>query len=138
MPIIKIRTTTRNGMAQKVVDDIDAGSGAGKLKFYSGSMPANADTAVTSQTLLGTLVCSDPSANVATGTVTFAAITQDNAADNGGTASFVAVTDSNDVVVCYLDVTDTGGTGAVKLNTVTIVAGGPILMNSLTITVGGA
>lgn len=138
MPVYKIRTSTRNKMAQDIIDDLDAGAGPAKLKFYAGTMPANADTAITSQTLLGTLTCSDPSATKAAGVITFSAITQDSAADAGGTASFAAFTDSADNVIMYLDVTNEAGTGAVKINTTTIVQGGPILMNSQTITVGGA
>lgn len=135
--LIRIKTTIRNSMAQQIANAADAGSGPAKLKFFTGTMPA-ADVAITTQTLLGTLTGSDPVASIDNGTMTFAAITQDNAADNGGTAAFCQLTDSDDNHVCYLDVTNEAGNGAVKLNTVTVVAGGPIRMNSLTITIGGA
>lgn len=138
MPVYKFSTALRQSIAQAIIDAIDAGTGAGKFKFYAGSMPANADTAITSQTLLGTLICFDPSATKEAGVVNFAAITQDDAADASGTAAFVAITDSADNVIMYLDVTNEAGPGAIKLNTVNIVAGGPIKMNSQTITVGGA
>ena len=138
MPVYKFTTALRQTMAQNIIDAIDAGAGPGKIKFYTGSMPANADTAITTQTLLGTLTCADPSATKAAGVITFSAVTQDSAADAGGTAAFAALTDSADNVLMYLDVTNEAGTGAVKINTTTIVQGGPIVMNSLTITIGGA
>ena len=138
MPVIKIKTTTRNKMAQQIVDDLDADAGPSVLEFYTGAQPAGPDEAVTSQTLLGELICSDPSASISGGVITFGAITQDNAANNGGTAAWARHKSSGGTAVVDYDVTDLGGTGAIKLNTTTIVAGGPILMNSLTITIGGA
>jgi hypothetical protein len=138
MPNYKFPTTLRNALGQKIIDACDAGTGSCKFKFYGGSIPADGDTAIGSQTLLGTLTASDPVATVTGGVVTFAAITQDSAADATGTASFAAVTDSDDVLVCYLDVTNEAGTGAIKINTVSIYAGGPIQMNSFAITMGGA
>lgn len=92
----------------------------------------------TGDVLLGTLTLSDSAGTVATGSITFGAITQDNAADATGKARRAALLDSDDTLACELDVTATGGDGAIKLNTVNIVAGGPILMNSLVITMGGA
>ena len=88
--------------------------------------------------LLGTLTLSDSAGTVATGSITFGAITQDSAADATGKARRAALLDSDDTLVCELDVTATNGGGAITLNTVNIVAGGPILMNSLVITIGGA
>lgn len=136
MAIIRFSTPIRTAMAQQVADKINAGSGAGKILFYTGTMPADADTAITSQVLLGTLVCSDPCASVTTPTITFGAITQDDAADASGTATWCRIVDSDDGKCVDLDVTAAAGTGAVKLNTTTIVAGGPIRMNSLTVTIG--
>lgn len=138
MPVIKIKTTTRNKMGQQIVDDLDAGSGPSVLEFYTGTQPAGPDVAVTTQALLGELVCSDPSASITDGVITFGAITQDSLANNGGTATWARHKASNGTAVVDYDVTNAAGTGAIKLNTTTIVQGGPILMNSLTITVGGA
>lgn len=138
MPIVKIKPTTRTKMAQQIVDDLDAGVGPSLLKFYTGTMPASPTVAVTTQTLLGTLTCSEPSATVTDGVITFAAITQDNAADAGGTATWCRHLSSDGSAVVDYDVTDTAGTGAVKINNVTIIQGGPIAMTDLTITIGGA
>lgn len=138
MAIIKIAVATRNKMAQDIIDDLDAGSGPSILEFYTGAQPAGPDTAVTDQVKLGTLVCADPSATKTAGVITFAAITQDDAADAGGTATWARHKSSAGTGVVDYDVTSEAGTGAIKLNTVTIVAGGPIKMNGLSITLGGA
>jgi hypothetical protein len=136
MAIIRFKGTVRNAMAQVILDALDAGSGAGVLEFYTGSMPATPDVAVTTQTKLGTLTLSDPSGTISNGVLTFLTITQDNAADATGDATWVRLFDSNGVVVTDMDVTDEAGTGAVKINTIHIVIGGPILMPTLAITVG--
>lgn len=138
MAVFKLSAAVRGAMANAVISAIDAGSGPAVLKFYTGTMPAGPDTAVSTQTLLGTLTCSDPSATQTGGVITFAAITQDSAADATGTATWARLETSAGTAVCDFDVTDTGGNGSIKLNVVTIVSGGPITMTSLTITMGGA
>lgn len=138
MPIIKISTAVRNAMAQQIIDALDAGAGPALLLFYTGEQPAGPDTFVTSQTLLGTLTCSDPVGNKAAGVITFSAITQDSAADATGAAAWARLQDSDGVAVADFDVTNEAGTGAIKLNTVNIVAGGPIQMSALVISLGGA
>lgn len=136
MAIFKLVTAVRNAMGQVIVDALDAGAGAAILEFYTGTMPATTGGALSGNTLLGTLTCSDPSATISTGILTFSVIAQDNAADASGTASWARLKDSTGAAVADMDVTDLAGTGTIKLNTVTIVAGGPILMNSYVITVG--
>jgi hypothetical protein len=137
MPITKLAVSTRNKMAQQIIDDLDSGSGPSILVFYTGAQPAGPDTAVTDQVKLGTLICSDPSATKANGVITFSAITQDDAADNGGTATWCRHLNSDNAAVADHDVTNVAGTGAVKLSNVLIVAGKPISMQTLTITIGG-
>ena len=136
--ILRFATTLRSAIANAIIAACDAGSGACYIEFYTGSIPTNLGDALTTQVKLGTLVCSDPSATQASGLITFGAITQDSAADAGGTAAWVYIKDSTGAIVAAGDVTDAAGAGFVKVNTTTIVAGGPISMSSLTITVGGA
>lgn len=138
MPITKLAVSTRDKMAQQIIDDLDAGAGPSVLEFYTGNQPAGPDTAVTNQVKLGTLVCSDPSATKANGVITFAEITQDDAADNGGTATWCRQKSSAGTAVADHDVTNEAGTGAVKLSNVAVLSGGSIGMVSLTITIGGA
>lgn len=137
MANVKIAVGTRTKMAQQIVDDLDAGAGPSVLEFYTGTQPDGPATAVTDQILLGELVCSDPSAVVASGVITFASISQDGSANATGTATWARHRDSAGAAVIDYDVSVEAGSGAVKINTTAIVAGGPIQMNSLTITMGG-
>lgn len=136
MATTRITNAAGGACATAIMDAIDAGSGAGTLKVYAGTMPANADTAITDQTLLGTLTLADPCGSVTNKTLTFGAITQDSAADATGTASFARIADSSGTTVMDVDITATGGGGTLTLNTVSIVAGGPIAVTSFSVTVG--
>jgi hypothetical protein len=49
---IKISTAARNAMADALVDLLDAGAGAGKIRIYDGTQPAGPGTAITTQVLL--------------------------------------------------------------------------------------
>lgn len=130
----RLSATGRNAAANAIRDLIDAGSGAGTLRVYTGTQPATPQTGA-SGTLLGTLTFSDPCApNASVGVVTFSAITQDSAADAGGAAGWARLADSAGNAVIDVEVSATGGGGALQLNTVTIVAGGPITVTSLTLT----
>lgn len=136
--ILRFATSLRSAIANAIIAACDAGSGACYIEFYTGAIPANLGDTLTTQVKLGTLTCSDPSATQASGVITFAAITQDSAADAGGEAAWVYIKDSTGAIVAAGDVTNNAGNGFVKVNTTTVVAGGPISMSSLTITVGGA
>ena len=123
----------KNGM----LDTLTAAMGSGaKLKIYdnTGGVPANADAALGSQVLLGTLTFSaTPFPAAAAGVLTANAITQDSAADATGTAAFFRITTSADVVLAQGTV---GTSGAdLNLNTTSIVLGGPISVTSMTISI---
>lgn len=132
---LSFAATTANAMLAIINTNIDAGASAGNIRIYGGTMPATADTALSGNTLLAELVCSDPSAAAPTAkTLTLSAITQDASANASGTATFFRVTDSDNNVVLQGDVSATGGNGALQLNTVAIVAGGPVQITSATFT----
>lgn len=136
MATIHVAAAARNAMLDALSARLNLGSGPATIKFYTGTQPANADTALSGNTLLGTLTCTDPEAPAASsGTTTFSAITQDSSADATGTATFARIQDSdgNNVIDC--DVTATGGGGAITLNTTSIVTGGPIVISSFTISI---
>lgn len=135
MAVMKLRTTVKNSVLTPLNDAISAGASPGVLKLYTGTMRATPETAITTQTLLGTLTFSDPAGVVANGALTMSAITQDAEADATGTATWATVEDSNGLSVFDIDVTNTGGGGTLQLNTVNIVAGGPILVTSFVISV---
>ena len=137
MAALSYIATLKNSMLAEITTLIDAGAGAGTLRIYDGTPPADADTALSGNTLLAQLTMSDPSAAApSAGVWTASAITQDSSADATGTASFFRILDSNAVVVLQGDVTATAGGGDIELNTVSITSGSPVSVTSLTITEG--
>lgn len=134
MAVITPSAALKTAILTAVNDALNAGTGAATIKLYTGTKPASPDTAVTTQTLLGTLVCSDPAGTVAGGSLTFGPITSDSAADASGTATWLRIADSDGVAVFDLDVTVTGSGGAAQMNTTSVVVGGPITAPSVVIT----
>lgn len=137
-----VGTTLSNAAAiaacDAIVDLIDGGSGAGKLRIYDGTKPANPDVAISTQTLLAELTLSDPAFGAAAdanpgGRATASSITQDSSANNSGTASWFRVVDSNNVAI--LDGTVGTSDADLILVTVTIVATQPVQVSSWTVTV---
>jgi hypothetical protein len=129
----RVVVAQRNARLDALKTAIDAGSGAGTIKIYTGTQPANADAALSGNTLLGTLTFTDPSAPAASaGVLTFSAITQDVAADATGTATWARIADSTGATVFDCDVGTAGAT--INLNTTSIVTGGPIQISSFTVT----
>lgn len=138
MATIHLLPADRTAMATALRTALDSGAAACTLEFYDGAMPAGPATAVGAQVKLGTLTCSDPLGSEAAGALTFGAITQDDAADASGTATWARLKDGDGVARGDFDVTNAAGAGTIKLNTTTIVAGGPIRVTSFVITMGGA
>lgn len=135
MAIIRFVTAVKNSALDTIKTAIDAGSGAGTIKIYTGTQPTSPADAITTQTLLGTLTFSDPCGTSASGTLTMSAITQDSSADATGTATWARIADSTGSTVCDVDVTATGGGGTLQFNMTSFVIGGPILISAFTITV---
>lgn len=133
MANVRLATAPQNAACDAIVDLIDAGAGAGTIKIYDGTQPANANTAVTTQTLLATLTYSATAFGAASsGVATAAAITGDSAADATGTATWARVADSNGNTIFDCDVNTTGAT--INLNSVSIVTGGTVDISSFTLT----
>lgn len=135
MAVLHFAAAVKNSILTPIRDAIDAGAGAGTVKIYTGTIPATADTAITSQVLLGTLTFADPCGTVSAGVLTMNAITQDSSADATGTASWARIADSTGAAVKDIDVTTTGGGGALQMNTTNIVTAGPILISSFAVSV---
>lgn len=132
----KLAAPVANSLALALIAALDDGSGNATIAIYTGAIPATPLTAISTQTLLGTLTCSDPVGTATDNVITFGTITQDSAADAGGTATWARIFSADGDAVIDVDVTNGGGTGVIKLNTTTIVSGGPIQITSFTITVG--
>ena len=134
MAILRSRTTTANKALTQYKDDLDAGSGPGTAKIYSGTMPATPETAAAG-TLLAELVLSKPCGVVADKKLTFSAIAQDTEANATGYAGYVRLADSDGNVIIDGDVSGTGGTGVLKLNTTIVTALGPVFINSFELSI---
>src|SRR5216684_293743 len=104
-----LATATLNGEADATARLLDAG----KIKLYSGTVPANANASLGAAVLLATLTFSATSAPASSGGVMTAnAITSDTNAAATGTASFFRATKSDGTtVVMQGSVTATGGGG---------------------------
>lgn len=129
----RLSTDTRNKACDAIVDDLDAGAGAGTIAIRTGAQPTNVGDA-DSGTLLGTLTFSDPAFGAAaTGVATASAITSDSNADASGTAGHARLKDSDGNI--HSDCTCGQGSGDINFDNNVIVAGGTIAITSMTITV---
>lgn len=134
MATIKLATAVATAMVDAVVDRIDADAGAGTLKIYSGSVPADGD-ATPAGTLLATITLADPAFGATSSidaTVSRAVMT-DPAAVNwsaSGTAGCYIVEDQSGDNVWVGDVTATGGGGSLQLSSTTAVSGSPVDITS--------
>lgn len=129
----RLATDTRNKACDAIVDDIDAGAGAGTIAVRTGTQPTNVGDADTG-TLLGTLTFSDPAFGASsTGTATASAITSDTNADASGTAGHFRIKDSDSNI--HSDGTCGQGSGDMNFDNNVIVIGGTIAVSSMTVTV---
>lgn len=88
---LKYSNGTRNAQQNGLITY--AGSGA-LINIYAGSQPANANTAISGQTLLVTLTVSGSFGTDSNGTITLSTVTNGTAVATG-TASFFRITQSN-------------------------------------------
>lgn len=114
----------RSAKAQKVIDLLDDGTGAGYFEVRTGSQPATpADTAT--GTLLATVVLEDPCGTESGGTVTFADPDPVNAVATG-TAGWCRFYNGDGTVRFDGHATTTGGGGVVTFSTLSLVNGEPV------------
>ena len=132
----QLSNATVNAQADALARLVDNGY----LRIYSGSKPANADTAVSTQTLLAELRFAATSAPAAVaGVLTFNAISSDTAADATGTATwFRALKSDGTSAVLDGTVGATGSTSNLELATTSIVANARISVTSFVHTVSKA
>lgn len=130
---LSYRTALRNARLDEIIAAI--GSSA-KIRIYSGTPPADVNTALSGNTLLAELTCSATVAPAAaSATLTFNAITQDSSADNTGTATFFRILDSAGTTA-HVQGTVGAGSGDLSLNTTSIVSGAVVSISSCVITAG--
>lgn len=133
---IRYPTATRNALCDAWVDRFDAGSGAGKIRIYSGTQPASANDAA-SGTLLAEITLNDP----AFGSASAGAATIDSdpaltdTVDITGTAGWWRGLDSDNNTVCDGSITATGGGGDLTLASTSLTASGTVTVAGGTLTV---
>lgn len=98
---------------------IDAASGPGKLRLYTGSMPAKG-AAITTQTLIAEcLFATNCAASIFAGTLTFNPLAAGLIVATG-TIVWARILDGDDGFVMDMDVGDSGSSAAIKLSTTVI------------------
>lgn len=128
---VRISTACRNAMVTAAKALIDAGSGAGKVRVYTGTQPAGPGTSATG-TLLVEIALADP----ATGSASSGSAAGDvdpiptGVAVADGTAGYIRVLDSDNVAI--IDAAVTGGEAVVTPGTIT--TGVTVSLTSLTLT----
>lgn len=125
----------------------DAGIGSlansGKVRIYSGTVPATADTALdipTTHVLLAELtLAADAFPPASDGLLTANAVASDTSADADGTASFFRVYKSDGTTVLWQGTVGptSGGAGSADMliNSVALAAGALVSVNTVTYTV---
>jgi hypothetical protein len=131
------RTAGANAARDAALNAVTATLGSGRLRIYSGTAPANADGALSGNTLLAELTLNATAfAAAVNGVATANAITGDTSADATGTPTFFRLFQSNGTSVVFQG---TAGASGQELNLSglsggQIVAGGSVSVSSLTIT----
>lgn len=134
---IALADTIRTARATAILTAMDAGSGPAVMKFYTATQPTKG-AAITDQTLLGTVTCSDPAGTVLSGVLTLSAIADDALADADGITTWARVLDSTGAFVMDITVTNNAGAGPIKMASTQIYAGGIIRVASAIFTEGNA
>lgn len=130
-----------NNVAKSMLDAFTTANDAGTaavINIYSGTAPADADTALSGNTLLAQLTMSATSFGAATDAnpgaiITANAITADSSADATGTASFFRLLTQNAGTVTFQGSVGTSAADMI-LNTVSITAGSTVSITSATLT----
>jgi len=126
----QISTTAQNAACNAVVDLLDGGY----LRIYSGSKPANANTAITDQVLLAELRFGTPAfGDAANGVATANAITSDTNANATGTAAWFRSLQSDGTTVVFDGTVGTSGAN-LNLDSTSISTGDTVAVSSLTYT----
>lgn len=110
---------------------------SGYIKIYSGTQPANANTALSGNTLLATLRFSATAFANSNGVLTANAITSDTSAAGTGTASFFRVLQSDNATVVFDGTVGTASANMI-LPTTSISAGQTVSCSSFVHTINAA
>jgi hypothetical protein len=136
---IKISVAAAIAACDTLVDLIDVGGTANHLRIYSGTEPATADTALSGNTMLVNFDLPDPSFGAAVsanggGTATLNTTSPVTAAATGTATFFRVLAGDGTTVIMQGSVSDTGGSGDLKLSSTAIVSGIDVEIVSMTVT----
>jgi hypothetical protein len=128
---LKMSNAAVNAEADALSDLLDNGY----IRIYSGTQPANADTALSGNTLLAELRAANPASGAAVaGVITFTAPTSDSSNDATGTATFYRALKSDGTSVVMDGSVGTSGAD-MNLNSTAIQSGAQTDVTSWTHTV---
>lgn len=123
-----------NAQRSRAADAVTVRANNGRLRIYDGTPPANANAALSGNTLLADLTLSATAfAPAVNGVATANAITGDPSADNSGTATFFRVLESDLTAVVYQGTAGISG-AELNLSSVSVIANGPVSVTALTYT----
>lgn len=127
---LTLANAVRSAMANTGLDSVDAGTGPGKIRVYSGSRPAGPDTALSGNTLLAEFALADPAWAAAVNGAKDLDADPDLSTTGlaAGTASFFRALDSDNVAK-YDGAVATSGSD-LNLNTTTISVGLTVTITS--------
>ena len=125
---LKYSNGTRNAQQQGLITY--AGSGS-IIRLYDGTQPANANTAISTQTLLVSLTIAGGFGTDSNGTITLGAVTSGTAGASG-TASFFRIVKSDGTTVVMDGSVGTSGSD-LNLNTTTVASSQTVSITAGTI-----
>lgn len=130
---LKISDTLANAEANAIASLFNSGF----LRIYDGSQPADANTAITTQTLLAELTFGSPAFGAAVaGVITANAITPDSDANASGNATWYRCVKSDGVTVLVDGSVGSTGSGCdCEMNQTSITIHQPVSITSFTHTV---
>ena len=123
-----------NAQRSRAADAVTVRANNGRLRIYGGTATANAEAALSGNTLLADLTLSAIAFGAAVnGVATANAITADSSADATDTATFFRVVESDLTTVVFQGTAGTSG-AELNLSSVSVIAGGPVSVTALTYT----
>jgi hypothetical protein len=125
----------RDDLIDAVTAQLDLGDASGLLILYDGTQPVDADTAVTTQTVLASLELDDPAfAAASAGTAVLASLPRTTEASASGTATWARIYDSDMVAIMDISVGGAGSGAELILDNTTVTAGYDVTITALSVT----
>lgn len=124
-----------NAQASRAADAVTARCNNGVLRLYSGAVPANADAALSGNTMLAEVTFGATAfAPAVNGVATANAISQDSAIDASGTATFFRAFESGGTVAVFQGTVAVSGADLNVTPSVSLIQNGTLSISSLTYT----